>query len=311
MKKVEDIRIERGMTITDLVDQFSRAGGFTAAKLAEALDIMEEMTVDEDCLRFISFPACIFATGTRGVLVEMAKRKMFDAVITTCGAVDHDLARVWKDYYKGSFMMDDLELREEGINRLGNVLVPNESYGTVLEERLQPMIAGLYEKGMTRPSTAELMTEVGKQVEDEASFLHWCARNEIPVVIPGITDGAFGSNLWMFYQTHRDFVVDLMKDEQLLSDMVFDAGKSGALMIGGGISKHHTIWWNQFRDGLDYSVYITTAVEHDGSLSGARLREAISWGKLNMKAKYVTVEGDATVLLPLMAAALIDRIDGS
>ena len=75
-------------------------------------------------------------------------------------------------------------------------------------------------------------------------------------------------------------------------------------MIGGGISKHHVIWWNQFRNGLDYAVQVTTAPEWDGSLSGARVREAVSWGKVKPEARRVTVEGDATVLLPLLAGAL-------
>jgi len=79
-------------------------------------------------------------------------------------------------------------------------------------------------------------------------------------------------------------------------------------MIGGGISKHHTIWWAQFNKGLEYAVYITTAVEYDGSLSGAQTREAISWGKLKEKAKHITIEGEATVLLPLMIAAVFERL---
>ena len=107
----------------------------------------------------------------------------------------------------------------------------------------------------------------------------------------------------------RDFTIDLLQDEQELSDIVFDAEKTGALIVGGGISKHHVIWWAQFKDGLDCAVYLTTAVEHDGSLSGARVREAISWGKVKEQADSVTIEGDATVLLPLMVSALIERID--
>jgi deoxyhypusine synthase len=113
----------------------------------------------------------------------------------------------------------------------------------------------------------------------------------------------------MFWQEHKDFKINLFEDEQELMNIVFDAKKTGALMIGGGISKHHVIWWNQFRDGLDYVVYITTAPEYDGSLSGARIREAVSWGKVKENAKFVTVEGDATVILPLMIAALIERLD--
>ena len=73
-------------------------------------------------------------------------------------------------------------------------------------------------------------------------------------------------------------------------------------------AKHHTIWWNQFKDGLDYVVYITTADEWDGSLSGARPREAVSWGKINEKAKRIMIEGDATVIMPIMTSALIDRL---
>ena len=107
---------------------------------------------------------------------------------------------------------------------------------------------------------------------------------------------------------HKDFKINLFEDEQELMNMVFDAKKTGALMIGGGISKHHVIWWNQFRDGLDYAVYITTAPEYDGSLSGARVREAVSWGKVKKDAKFVTVEGDATVILPLAIGALIERL---
>jgi len=99
-----------------------------------------------------------------------------------------------------------------------------------------------------------------------------------------------------------------MKDEDLISDFIYSSDKTGALMIGGGISKHHTIWWNQFRGGLDYAVYITTAPEWDGSLSGARIREAISWGKVREDAEFITIEGDATVILPVMIASLLESL---
>jgi deoxyhypusine synthase len=93
-----------------------------------------------------------------------------------------------------------------------------------------------------------------------------------------------------------------------LSNIIFDAKKSGALIVGGGISKHHTIWWNQFKDGLDYVVYVSTADEWDGSLSGARPREAVSWGKISTKAKRIMVEGDASVILPVMMSGLVSRL---
>jgi len=136
----------------------------------------------------------------------------------------------------------------------------------------------------------------------------WAWKNKIPIIVPAPTDGSVGYQVWQFAQNH-DFKIDLMADETFLSDKVWNAKKSGALIIGGGTSKHHVIWWNQFKEGgLDYAVYISTAVEWDGSLSGAQPREAVSWGKIGKDAKFVNIEGDATVLLPIVYAALNERL---
>jgi deoxyhypusine synthase len=310
-KPVKDIQLKKGMNSNDLIKELYESGGFSAKKVAQGVDIIENMVKEKDCIKFLSFPACIISTGTRGVIKELLKRKFFDVVITTAGTLDHDLARIWKNYYHGSFMVDDKELHKRGINRLGNIFIPNECYGKILEEKMQPVLAKLY-KIKQKWSTKELVWEFGKQIESEKnredSIIYWAWKNKIPIFIPGITDGAFGSQIWMYYQEHRDFTIDLLKDEQELSDIIFNAKKSGAFIIGGGISKHHVIWWAQFREGLDYAVYLTTAVEYDGSLSGAQTREAISWGKLKEKADNVSIEGDATVLLPLMTSALFERL---
>ncbi len=310
-KPVKDIELEKDMSTDELVKELFESGGFTAKKLATGVDILEKMINEKDCVNFLSFPACIISTGTRGVIKELIRRKFFDVVITTCGTLDHDLARMWENYYHGHFMVDDRELHQQGVNRLGNIFIPNECYGEILENKMQPILDELY-KEKSKWSTKEIIWEFGKKLESEEkkeeSILYWAYKNKIPIFVPGITDGAFGSQVWMYYQTHRDFTIDLLKDEQDLCDIIFDAEKSGSLIIGGGISKHHTIWWNQFKDGLDYVVYITTAMEYDGSLSGAQTREAISWGKVKEDADYVTVDGDATVMLPLMISSLLERV---
>ena len=304
---VIDIDIGNISTPDDLVKAFSSAGGFTASHVSTGVDILENMIKDRKCKVFLSFPACIISTGTRGVIKELVKRKLVDYIITTCGTLDHDIARSFKKYYSGSFNMDDAKLYDEGINRLGNVLVPNESYGTIIEDFLTPVLEDIY-KEHKRISTRDLSWEIGKRINDESSILYWAYKNQIPVFIPGPTDGSVGSQLWMLQQKHSDFVIDILKDETYLSDIVFTEEVTGALMIGGGISKHHTIWWNQFKDGLDYAVYITTAQEYDGSLSGAKIKEAISWGKVKKDARYITIDGDATVILPLMASSLLGRL---
>lgn len=305
---VKDYDFSKELTVNELVSQMDAAWGFTAGKLATGVNIMEAMINDKECIKFLSFTADIVATGTRGVIRELVKHKLVDAIITTCGTLDHDLARCYRDYYKGSFIMNDSKLHQEGVNRLGNVLVPNDSYGVVLEKQIIGLLEELYKEGKKELSTRELSREIGLRCCDETSILYWAAKHNIPVFVPGITDGAVGYQLWFFSQDHKDFRINLLKDEGDLNNIVFDAKKSGALIVGGGISKHHTIWWNQFKDGLDYVVYITTADEWDGSLSGARPREAVSWGKINEKAKHIMIEGDATMVMPVMTSALIDRL---
>ncbi len=309
LRAVQDIELNKPFSPSKIIDEMRKAGGFVGKNLAEGVEILVDMIKDESCKNFLSFPAAPVATGLRGILRDLVKLNLFDLIITTCGTLDHDLARTWGDYYEGSFDLDDKMLHEEGYHRLGNIIVPREVYGPMLEEKLQPFFNGLYKEGIRELSSVELSKRLGEYVNDKRSILYWAWKNGIPVVIPGLSDGAVGSQIWLFSQVHRDFKIDILKDEELLSEIIFDAKSTGALIIGGGISKHHVLWWNQFRGGLDYAVYITTAVEYDGSLSGAQTKEAISWGKVNTRARQVTIHGEATALLPLIVAGLIEKVN--
>jgi deoxyhypusine synthase len=305
---VEDYDFSRSMSVDDLVLQMEKAWGFTAGKLAVGVNILQRMVETRGCVKFLSFTGNLVATGARGALRELVRRRLVDVIVTTCGALDHDVARSWRKYYRGSFVMNDARLHEKRVNRLGNVLVPNESYGLIIEEKMQGLLEDLWKEGMREMSSSEFCREIGRRVCNESSILFWAAKNDIPVYVPGITDGAVGYQTWLFSQDH-DFRFNLLRDSGDLSETVFAAKKSGALIVGGGISKHHTIWWNQFKDGLDFAVYISTAEESDGSLSGARPREAVSWGKISPKARRVMIEGDASLILPIMVGALVKRVE--
>ncbi|MGB0476502.1 MAG: deoxyhypusine synthase [Candidatus Poseidoniaceae archaeon] len=323
---VKDYAFSEVTHSASLIDQMAQAGGFTATKLATARDILLQMRQEVDAVdgdasqvcNWLSFPACLCATGTRSFFIEAIKTKMFNVVSTTCGTLDHDIARSYKDYYHGAFELDDIELGEHELMRLGNVIVPNASYGEIIEAVVMPALEDIYndrlkETGKTGADawigfgSIHLVWELGKRIGKPDSLIYWAWKNQIPVCIPGITDGSIGAQLFMFRQKHRDFHIDTLADEQVMSDLTWDVATSNALMVGGGISKHHVIWWNQYRGGLDAAVYVTTAPEHDGSLSGARLREAISWGKMRPEAPNVCVEGDASVLLPLLGSDIFNR----
>jgi len=303
-RKVEDYNVE-GKSVSEIVAAMEASGGFSGKDFATGVKIMKSMVADKDCLKFLSFPACVIATGTRGLIVEMIKKGLVDVIVTTCGTLDHDLARAWGgDYFHGAFELDDTKLHQAGINRLGNILVPNNSYGEPLEREMKKILSELY-KQKKEWGGRELLREFGLRVKDESSILYWAAKKNIPIFVPGMTDGAFGTNLLWFSQDN-EFKLNLLKDEKELSDLTFRDRKTGALILGGGISKHHTIWWNLFSGGLDYAVAITTATERDGSLSGARLREAVSWGKVSEQASKVTIDGDVTILLPFLLAGVYD-----
>ncbi len=309
-RKVEDIRIDDAPSLDTLVRRLEAAGGFSAREVARGVDVLARILGDEEMTTFLSFPADVVATGTRGVLAALVREGYVDAVITTCGTLDHDLARAFRPYYHGEWDLDDAELHRRKLYRLGNLVIPEANYGTVIERKMQPLLRRLWADGTRSISTSALAAAIGRTIPAGAasSLLRAAADRHVPVIVPGITDGAVGSQLWLFWQDHKALALDLFADEQLLSDLVFDAKRSGAILLGGGISKHHTIWWNQFRDGLDAALYVTTAVEWDGSLSGARTREAVSWGKVKPTARHTTVEGDVTVLFPLMVGAALERL---
>ncbi|RLE68472.1 MAG: deoxyhypusine synthase [Thermoprotei archaeon] len=290
-----------------LLKAYEDMGGFSCRYLYKAFTLLREMYGDKTTV-FLAFTANLVATGLRGVIADLIGLGYVDVIVTTGGTIDHDIARSFKNYYKGEFEMDDIELSEKGIHRLGNILVPLEAYGPVIEAFTHELLERLIEAKRTW-TPSELIKEVGLRLECPSSILRQAALRDVPIFAPGIVDSAFGTAVMTFNETLRSrgrepLVLDIVSDMKKLADIVFSSEKLGAIILGGGIAKHHTIWWAQFKGGLDYAIYITTAVEWDGSLSGARTREAISWGKIKKAAKHVTVPADATVVFPLLAVAL-------
>lgn len=311
-KPVADITLrdleQLSLSAQRIIDLFGRMGGFGSRYAAKAVEIAREMMLDEGCTVFFSFTANLVATGLRGVITALVRRGLVDAIVTTGGTFDHDIARSMGSYYNGEFEFDDCMLSEMGIHRLGSVLIPKEGYGPIVEEFTHRLLEELV-KVRSRWTPSELAREVGLRLRDENSILAAAAELGVPVFSPGIMDSAFGTAIFTFSEVGRSrgytLELDLISDASKIADLVMGSEKIGAIILGGGISKHHVIWWAQFKGGLDYAIYVTTATELDGSLSGARTREAISWGKLKLAAKHATVPADATIIFPIIAAALL------
>jgi deoxyhypusine synthase len=275
--------------------------GFQATNIGRAIDIISRMKKQKSTV-FLTFTSNMIASGLRGIVAEMCKRKFVDAIITAGGSLDHDLIRSAKPYELGDFMMDDAKLHQKGINRLGNILVPNDRY-----EYLEGFMKGVYEElyasgNMTCPSA--IARKIGEKTKPD-SFLYWCTKNKIPVFCPGITDSAIGLQTYFYKQKRKDFGIDVTKDMNELAQLSLNADSTGGIVLGGGISKHHAIGVNLLRGGFDYAVYVTTSSPWDGSLSGARTNEGISWGKIKEKANHVTVDADATIAVPLIMSPFL------
>jgi deoxyhypusine synthase len=295
---VRDLKPQKnGLKLADL-----ESTGFQATELARAAGVTKSMLADEGCTVFFAFTSNMMASGLRGLFIDMAKRRLFDAVVIAGGALDHDFIRAFEEYDVGSFCEDDVLLHKKSVNRLGNIRVPNERYVS-FEKRVRPVLEGLYRRKRS-VSPREIASELGGFLSGRRSFLAECAKNKIPVFCPGITDSALGLQIYFVKQDHRDFCVDVTADMNELGTLVLSAKRTGALVLGGGISKHHTIAANLLRGGLDYAVYVTTASEFDGSLSGAAASEAKSWGKVAEKGTTATVHADASIAFPLIHAGL-------
>ena len=193
-RPVKDVEIDEQTSLEKIFEELSQSGGFEAVNLSSSLDILSEMIKDEKCLKFVSFVGAVVSTGLRGIIKDMIKNNWFNVAITTCGALDHDIARHYSHYKEGSFTMDDRELAEQDIHRLGNVLVPLESYGPLIEEKMQEFLEEEYQNGVKEMSSADICKMIGKHLGSD-SFLHWAFQNNVDVIVPGIMDGAVGSQI--------------------------------------------------------------------------------------------------------------------
>ncbi len=300
---VTDLNPDKVRSVKELVRGLG-SSGFQATQLARGARTMKEIFSDKQCVTFFSFTANLVASGLRGVIAETVKKGLADAIITTGGAIDHDFIKSFEPYFLGSFSADDAELHRKGFNRLGNVFIPTKRY-ELFEKKIQPILARVYEK-QRAVTPKKLVAGIASTIRDKNSFLYWCAKNKVPVYSPCLVDSALGLQLHFFRQDHPDFILDELGDLRELASIVLSAKRTGAIVLGGGPAKHFTIGANILRGGLDRAVYITTASEWDGSLSGAETREAKSWGKIKENAHEVTVHGDATILYPLMLKAAVD-----
>ncbi len=286
----------------DLADSFENFG-FQASEIYKATKVCETMK-KQGATIFLSLTSNLVATGLRPLIAYLCKKKFVDVIITAGGAIDHDIILSFTKYKHGSFDNNDLELHRSEVNRLGNILISNSNY-VLLEEKVVPVLKHCAKNNITAPS--KIIEEFASVLDDENSILYQCKKNNIPIFCPGLIDSAIGLQSYFIKQQNIPLIVDTSADLLRLGRIVLDSEKTGAIILGGGISKHHTIASNILREGLDFAVYISTASAFDGSLSGASSSEAISWGKIKEENTRADVKCDATIAFPIIVRSLHKR----
>jgi deoxyhypusine synthase len=305
MEKVKDIKWNEGMKVSDLNEKMGNIG-FQATELKKATDIIVEMKRNNAKI-YLTFTSNMVTSGLRGLFAQMIKLGIADVVMTTTGGIEEDIMKATgEDFLIGAYRSDDVTLHEKGKNRIGNLLITNESYAK-FEDYMLPILKNIYDK-KKRLTVTELLHEIGMILDDEDSILYQAARNNVPVFCPAITDGSLGFHLYMFQQSYPDFMVDVIKDfSTLLGSSSYD-DKKGVIALGGGVSKHHAIFGLLLNGGSDYAVYMTTSRSYSGSVGGATTSESKTWGKVKIDANETMVIGDVSITFPLVIMRVMDMM---
>jgi deoxyhypusine synthase len=305
MKKVKDFLWKPNMSLVECVDKFGNLG-YQAIELSESVKVVLKMKKSGSKI-FLTFTSNMVTSGLRGFFAQLCSKKIPNILVTTSGSIEEDIMKsLGEDFELSNFYADDISMYERGENRVGNLLIRNESY-MKFEDKMNEFLTKIYEK-KKRISTSELLKEIGLIIKDKNSILYQAAKNNISIYCPGIADSSFGFHLFMFQQKHNDFIVDTIKDmKRIVTDLSFDE-KKGLISLGGSTSKHYAIFAALLSGGFDYAVYMTTSHASSGSLSGATTQEAKSWGKLKDDAEAATVNGDVCITFPLMMCSVLDKL---
>uniref|UniRef100_A0A0E0D6N9 Deoxyhypusine synthase n=1 Tax=Oryza meridionalis TaxID=40149 RepID=A0A0E0D6N9_9ORYZ len=279
---------DAGLGLSGLLASLATTG-FQASNLGDAVDVVNQMLdwrlshekpredCDETeldptyresvkCKIFLGFTSNLVSSGIRDVVRFLVQHHMVDVIVTTAGGIEEDLIKCLAPTYRGEFSLPGTLLRSKGLNRIGNLLVPNDNY-CKFENWIMPLFDQMLQEQSTENvwTPSKVIARLGKEINDEN--------------------------------------IRLMNGEAIHAT----PRKTGIIVLGGGLPKHHICNANMFRNGADYAVYINTAQEFDGSDSGAQPDEAVSWGKIKGSAKPVKVHCDATIAFPLIVAATFAR----
>lgn len=273
---------------------------------------------------FVSYTSNLISSGLREAFVLLAKEKLVDGFVSTAGGIEEDIIKCFGPTLLGSFHLSGTELRKKGLNRIGNLLVPNDNY-CFFEDFFTPILKEIHDdqrssRWSDHTAPSQFIRRMAKKLASdyppavyEQSLLYWCDRNDIPVFCPAFTDGSMGDMLYFYNFSRKGIIVDPVRDVFLLRSLVeapscgpaptstgeqpsvnlsscSTSRRCAALVLGGGLPKHHLL----YHIPMDDVIMITTGNEADGCTSSGSLRDDFSSGLLPYCHQDDEKNGDGT-----------------
>jgi deoxyhypusine synthase len=316
------------MSVADLADEYAHSG-IGGKTVHQAVDITTEMFGDEETTVFMGLAGAMVPAGMRRIVADLIRDGHVDVLVTTGANLTHDtIEAIGGKHHHGrtgphddpdtSERDHDEQLRDEGVDRIYNVYLPQEHFAAFESHLRDEVFPPLAEEGIV--SIRRLTEELGRanaavnerdDVDEAPGIAATAFEEDVPIYCPAVQDSVLGLQSWMYSQT-SDFSLDALADMDDLTDRAFESENAGALVVGGGVPKNYVLQTMLVApDAYDYGVQLTMDPPQTGGLSGATLDEARSWGKLEKAARNVSVYADATITLPLVVAAARERLAGS
>ncbi len=298
---IQGYDFNQGVNYEKLLESFASMG-YQATHFSKAKEIIQKM-INDKAFIYLGYTSNMVSSGLRDIFRYLVEQKKVNVIVTTAGGVEEDIIKCLDSFLLGDFRASGKELREQGINRIGNIFVPNTRY-VKFEQFMQPILEELSKEQKTGVihTPSDIIWKLGEKINNPKSICYWAWKNKIRIFCPALTDGALGDNIYFSLFKRPGLKVDIAEDAKRLNDTVFEIKKSGLIILGSGVIKHHILNANMLRNGAEYAVYINTAQEFDGSDAGALPEEAVSWGKILPEAMSVKVFADATIVFPLLVA---------
>lgn len=295
------------MSVNDLTNEMKKTGVLGAGKIGEATELVAEMFADPDYTVFLTIAGALVPAGMRKIIRDLVDKEYVNVIVSTGANMVHDMVEALGYRHDiGTFAAEDKKLKDKDVGRIGDIYIEQKAFRH-LEKWMYKILENIPEEKRSHMAVAELLSIIGKQIEDPESILAMASERNVPIICPAFVDSIAGFHLWVFGQDKK-LRIDPLLDTSTIMDKVYEAKKVGIIILGGGVPKHFALFANTFREGVDLAVQITMDRPEPGGLSGASLEEAISWGKIKPEGKGVTVICDATIAFPLIIAAALEKI---